>query len=58
MDKSALILLKNFVRKKSIKVSIFLRGWEKKIVSIFHLRSRAEVEVSWGLNGAGSEIWT
>ena len=33
--------------KKKIDKSIdFLRGWEKKMVSIFRLRSREKVEVS------------
>ena len=48
-----------FDYKKKIDKSIdFLRGWEKKSVSIFRLRSREEVVVSWDLNGAGPEIDT
>ena len=48
-----------WICKKKIDKSIhFLRGWEKKMVSIFYLRSRAEVEVSWDLNEAGPEIDT
>ena len=44
--------------KKKIDKSIdFLRGGEKKIVSIFHLRHCEEVEVSGGLNKAGFEIY-
>ena len=45
-------------KKKIDKGIDFLRGWEKKIVSIFRLRSREEVVVSWDLNGAGPEIDT
>ena len=45
--------------KKKIDKSIdFLRGGEKKNVSIFRLRSCGKVAVSWGLNGAGPEIDT
>ena len=48
-----------YYNKKKIDKSIdFLRGWEKKIVSIFRLRRCGEVEVSWDLNGAGPEIDT
>ena len=47
------------VDKKKIDKSInFLRGWEKKIVSIFCLRSCEQVGVSLGPNGAGPEIDT
>ena len=45
--------------KKKIDKSIdFLRGWEKKMVSIFRLRRCGKVAVSWGLNGAGPKIDT
>ena len=45
--------------KKKIDKSIdFLRGWEKKIVSIFRLGRCGEVEVSWDLNEARPEIDT
>ena len=36
----------------------FLKGWEEKMVSIFHLRRCGEVEVSLGPNVASSEIYT
>ena len=46
------------INKKKIDKSIdFLRGWEKKMVSIFRLR-RCGKAVSWGLNGAGPKIDT
>ena len=45
--------------KKKIDKSIdFLRGGEKKIVSIFCLRSREKVGLSGGPDEAGSEIYT
>ena len=45
-------------RKKIDKGIDFLRGGEKKMVSIFRLLRCAEVGVSWDLNGAGPEIDT
>ena len=45
-------------KKKIDKGINFLRGGEKKMVSIFRLRRCAEVELSWGLNEAGPEIDT
>ena len=43
-------------KKKIDKGIDFLRGGEKKMVSIFWLRRGAEVEVSWDLNEARPEI--
>ena len=49
----------DYVYKKKIDKSIdVLRGWEKKIVSIFRLRSCEQVGLSGGPNGAGPEIDT
>ena len=45
-------------KKKIDKGINFLRGGEKKMVSIFHLRRCAEVGLSWDFNGAGPEIDT
>ena len=45
-------------KKKIDKHIKFFRSWEKKIVSIFCLRSCEEVEVSLGPNEAQSEIYT
>ena len=48
-----------YIDKRKIDKSIdFLKGWEEKIVSIFHLRSYEQVEVSLGPNEAASEIHT
>ena len=45
--------------KKKIDKSIdFLRGGEKKIVSIFRLGRCGKVGLSWDLNEAGPEIYT
>ena len=44
--------------KKIVKSIDFLRGEEKKIVSIFYLGRCAKVAVSLGLNEAGPEIDT
>ena len=53
------LLSKNHAYKKKIDKSIdFLRGWEEKMVSIFHLRSCGKVELSLGPNVARSEIYT
>ena len=47
------------IDKKKIDKSIdFLRGGEKKIVSIFRLRRCGKVGLSWDLNEAGPEIYT
>ena len=45
-------------KKKIDKGINFLRGGEKKMVSIFHFGRCAEVEMSWALNKAGPEIDT
>ena len=53
------IKLKSSCYKKKIDKSInFLRGGEKKIVSIFCLQRCEKVELSWDLNKAGPEIDT
>ena len=47
------------IYKKKIDKNIdFLRGWEKKIVSIFCLGRCGKVGLSWDLNEAGSKNYT
>ena len=52
------ILIVIVIRKKINKDIDFLRGQEKKIVSIFCLRFCGKVGLSLGPNGARSEIYT
>ena len=51
--------MKYSANTKKIDKSIdFLRGGEKKIVSIFRLGRCGKVGLSWDLNEAGPEIYT